>query len=131
MIFRLLPLLGGLASVATPSRVVLSGRIVGASGEHPVHVALWQETGFLKQPVQELVLGPGAELEFRFEVSPGRWALSAFEDRDGNGVLDMGVFGPKEPAGFWRPFHRWRRPRFDDVAVQVERDTLDADVRLR
>jgi uncharacterized protein (DUF2141 family) len=57
--------------------------------------------------------------------------VSAYEDKNGNGVLDMGLFGPKEPSGFWRPFHAWRKPRFDDVAVDVGRDIADANVTLR
>ena len=131
MIPLVLMLLIGLPATAARPRVALAGRILGASGAHPVHVALWQADGFLAQPVQERRLDPGEALAFRFEVPPGRWALSAFEDRNGNGILDMGPFGPREPAGFWRPFHGWRRPRFEDVAVQVDRDTEDADIRLR
>jgi uncharacterized protein (DUF2141 family) len=127
----LLLLLLAAPSAAAPGRVVLAGKILGASGQHPVHVALWDEAGFLERPVQELRLEPGTDLTFRFEVAPGRWAISAFEDRNGNGKLDMGWFGPKEPAGFWRPFHGWRKPRFGEVAAQLDRDTDDADVHLR
>ena len=43
----------------------------------------------------------------------------------------MGVFGPKEPSGFWRPFHGWRKPRFDDVAVQIDQNTTDAEIKLK
>ncbi len=124
-------LLGTLAGTVPPAPVALSGRILGASGKHPVHVALWRQDAFLAHPAQEIRLEPGGDLRFRFEVTPGRWAVSAFEDRNGNGVLDMGVFGPREPSGFWHPFHGWHRPRFDDVAAQIDRDTGDADVRLR
>ncbi len=57
--------------------------------------------------------------------------MSAFEDKNGNGVLDMGVFGPKEPSGFWRPFTAWRKPCFADVASQIDRSLADAQVMLR
>lgn len=53
----------------------------------------------------------GKSPTFRFDVRPGRYALSAFEDLNGNGILDMGMFGPKEPSGFWRPFGGWHKPR--------------------
>jgi hypothetical protein len=43
----------------------------------------------------------------------------------------MGTFGPKEPNGFWHPFHAWRKPRFDDVAAWVDHDLTDGDVKLR
>jgi uncharacterized protein (DUF2141 family) len=57
--------------------------------------------------------------------------VSAFEDLNDNGILDMGFFGPKEPSGFWRPFHAKRKPRFDDVASQIDNTVSDADVKLR
>jgi uncharacterized protein (DUF2141 family) len=116
-------------STASPT-VAITGKVIGASGSHPVYVALWDASGFLAHPVQQVRFDPGVAPAFRFRVLPGRWAVSAFEDENGNGVLDMGRFGPKEPSGFWRPFHGWRKPRFDDVSVEIDRDTSDADIRL-
>lgn len=113
-----------------PATVRISGTVMGGSGKHPIHVALWDAAGFLEKPVEEIRIGPGAASEFHFEVQPGRWALSAYEDGNENGKLDMGLFGPKEPSGFWRPFHGWHKPRFDDVAVDVERDVTGAQIQL-
>lgn len=109
----------------------LSGRVIGGSGKHAIYVALWDEQSFLKQPVQRVRIEPGAAASFQFQMPAGRWALSAFEDQNDNGVLDMGVFGPKEPSGFWHAFHAWRKPRFDDVAVQIDRDMANANIELR
>jgi uncharacterized protein (DUF2141 family) len=121
----------GARTQAGPAGVSLSGRVRGASGTHAVHVALWRREGFLEHPAREAQFASGVSPNFRFDVPPGSWALSAFEDRNDNGVLDMGLFGPKEPSGFWRPFTAWRRPRFDDVAATVSRDTPDADITLK
>ena len=115
---------------AAPSTVRVSGQIRGGSGRHEIQIALWNEAGFLGQPVQKARVEPGARAGFQFDVLPGRWAVSAFEDVNGNGILDQGVLGPKEPAGFWRAFHGWRKPRFDDVATQVDRDIANADIDL-
>ncbi|HUN61922.1 MAG TPA: DUF2141 domain-containing protein [Candidatus Sulfotelmatobacter sp.] len=109
----------------------LSGKVSGGSGKHAIYVALWDAQSFLKHPVQQVRIEPGAAASFQFQIPEGRWALSAFEDQNDNGVLDMGVFGPKEPSGFWHPFHGWRKPRFDDVAVQVDRDTTDVTIELK
>jgi uncharacterized protein (DUF2141 family) len=114
-----------------PALVNLSGNVSGGSGKHAIFVALWDRSGFLKHPVQQVRIEPQAEPHFQFQIPVGRWAVSAFEDANDNGVLDMGIFGPKEPAGFWRPFHAWRKPHFDDVAVQIDRNTTDADIRLK
>jgi len=116
---------------ADPATVKLSGRVLGGSGKHALYVALWQRDGFLEHPAQQTRLDPGSPPEFAFRVSPGRWALSAFEDRNGNGVLDMGMFGPKEPAGFWQPFSGWRKPKFDDVAASVAKDIPGANITLK
>jgi uncharacterized protein (DUF2141 family) len=111
--------------------LTIAGRVRGAPRQHTVHVALWNADGFLKTPVRELRFAAGAALQFQLEVQPGRWAISAYEDRNENGVLDMGLFGPKEPSGFWRAFTGWHKPRFDEVAVTIERDVADADVLLK
>jgi len=67
----------------------------------------------------------------RKQVEGAPDGLSAMLTENGYGVLDMGPFGPKEPSGFWRPFRAWRKPRFDEVASNIERDTRNADVTLR
>jgi uncharacterized protein (DUF2141 family) len=126
-----LSLLVAIGGATTPGAYSLSGRVLGSSGKHSVYVALWRADGFLERPVQQIHLEPGAPATFHFEVRAGRWALSAFEDVNGNGVLDMGLFGPSEPSGFWRAFSGWHKPRFDEVAASVERDIDDVDLRLK
>jgi uncharacterized protein (DUF2141 family) len=111
--------------------VTISGEVVGASGNHTVYVALWAERGFLVQPIQQRRINAGDETRFRFVVATGQWAISAFEDRNENGVLDMGLFGPKEPNGFSRSFRGRHKPRFDEVSVAVEHDTSEVVVALK
>jgi uncharacterized protein (DUF2141 family) len=113
------------------SWVVIAGHVLGASGKSSIRVALWSEAGFLRTLVEQVRIGPGQPPDFQFTVRPGRWAISAFEDRNENGVLEMGAFGPKAPSGFWRSFHAWRRPRFADVAVQVNTSIGGVDVTLK
>ncbi len=114
----------------SPAVIVLSGKVVGGSGKHAIYVALWNTQDFLKKPVQQIRIEPQVAPDFRFQVPSGWWALSAFEDKNDNGVLDMGMFGPKEPSGFWRPFHAWRKPRFADVATQFDRDKTEVEIKL-
>jgi uncharacterized protein (DUF2141 family) len=116
---------------ADPSSVTLAGRVQGASGKYAVFVALWRRDGFLERPAQGIRIEPRAATTFSFKVPRGEYAVSAFEDKNGNGVLDMGLFGPKEPHGFFRPFTAWRKPKFDDVAVLVEHDLANAAIDLR
>jgi uncharacterized protein (DUF2141 family) len=109
----------------------LSGRVLGASGKSTVYVTLWNADGFLKTPIKQIRIAPDADTQFEFQVPPGRWVLSAFEDRNANGILDMGVFGPKEPSGFWHSFNGWHKPRFDEVAFSLAADTQNADITLK
>ncbi len=108
----------------------VSGHVHGASGKHPVYVALWNREGFLTRPAHSFRF-EGKDPAFSFNVPRGQWAISTFEDVNENGVLDQGVFGPKEPSGFWRPFHGWHKPSFDEVASPIEADTPNADVTLK
>lgn len=110
--------------------ITLSGMVSGASGKHPVYVALWDAASFLKKPVQQVRIEPGAPALFRFRAAAGDWALSAFEDKNEDGVLDMGAFGPKEPSGFWRAFRAWRKPRFADVSSRFDQDTPGIQILL-
>lgn len=116
--------------MAAAGAITISGQVFGGSGRHSIHVAIWDEKGFLQHPVAQMELAPQHPPEFHFNVAPGRWALSAFEDENGNHVLDMGMFGPKEPSGFLRAFHGWHKPRFSDVSVFLDRDAAHADIHL-
>jgi uncharacterized protein DUF2141 len=120
-----------LLGAGEPPAVSVSGHVVGASTHHVVFIALWNKETFLGKPLQTRRIEPGAELAFRFEMPPGRYALSAFEDVNGNGVLDMGLFGPKEPSGFFKAFTAWHKPTFEDVAWNADRPISDADVKLK
>jgi hypothetical protein len=110
--------------------ISISGKIGGASGNHPVYVALWDASGFLTKPVQQIRIEGHSTTGFQFHVPAGAWAISAYEDENENGKLDMGMFGPKEPSGFWRAFHGWHKPRFAEVSSQVSADVSNADIQL-
>jgi uncharacterized protein (DUF2141 family) len=122
---------GARAQTASPGTLNLSGKVIGGSGKYVIYVALWDAQTFLGRPVRQLRLERGTTPEFHFQVPPGHWAVSAFEDLNDNGILDMGHFGPKEPSGFWRPFHAWRKPRFEDVESLIDKDTPNADIKFR
>jgi uncharacterized protein (DUF2141 family) len=58
-------------------------------------------------------------------IPAGTYAVQAFHDENGNGVLDRTLLGiPKEGMGFSRnaPM-RFGPPAFDDAAVNVDGDT--------
>lgn len=63
-------------------------------------------------------------LVFR-DLAPGRYALAAQHDENGNGRLDSNVVGiPTERYGFSRDTRRpMGPPTFDDAAVDLQADT--------
>jgi uncharacterized protein (DUF2141 family) len=105
--------------------------VVGTTGKLATYVALWDAASFLRKPVQQVRIPPNTTPRFDFRVTTGWWALSAFEDTNDNGALDMGIFGPKEPSGFYHAFHAWRKPRFEEVAAQFNENTAGLTIQLR
>jgi uncharacterized protein (DUF2141 family) len=118
-------------AIERSGHVVIAGRVSGASGAHFLRVALWDSSHLFEVPVRTVSIPPGSAPEFSFSVPPGEWAVSAFEDVNENGILDLGLFGPKEPHGFWRAFTGRRRPTFKDVSVRIEKDTRGIEIHLQ
>lgn len=116
---------------ADPPMISIAGHITGPSRTHTVRVALWDEAGLFKKPTQSLVLAPGAPLVFQFDVPAGQWAVSAFEDVNESGILEVGFFGPKEPTGFWRVFTAWRAPKFAEVSRVVDKPITDGEITFK
>ena len=65
-------------------------------------------------------------------VSPGRWAVAAVHDQDGDGKLDTLLGVPREGIGFTRnPRLGWGPPSFDSAAVAMDGADRTERVRLR
>jgi uncharacterized protein (DUF2141 family) len=66
------------------------------------------------------------------DVPPGRYALSAFHDVNGNGRLDADMSGiPTEPLGASRDARGTAGPpSFDDAAVTVDGEPLALTIHL-
>jgi uncharacterized protein (DUF2141 family) len=130
-LFIVAAMVSGLSATAQQATVAISGKVIGASGNHPIYVALWDSSGFLTKASQQIRIDSHSSTQFQFHVAPGAWAMSAYEDENENGKLDFGIFAPKEPSGFWRPFHGWHKPRFSEVSSAVGSDVSNADIELR
>lgn len=77
-------------------------------GDQPIASRMVARTG----PVTSVVI-PG--------LAPGRYAVAAFHDTDGNGTLTLWPIGmPKEPYGFSRDARgRLGPPSFDEAAFEL------------
>ncbi len=66
-------------------------------------------------------------------IPPGRYAVQAYHDEDGNGRLRKGLFGlPAEAIGFSRDARvRLGAPSFDEAAIDVAEPSTATRLRLR
>jgi uncharacterized protein (DUF2141 family) len=112
---------------AAPAHTV-SG-LLRVKGTGQLHVHLHDGVSFAGQGpgrktlILELPGGDEAvEVPFSFaDVAPGEYAIRCFQDRNGNGRLDMGLLGPREPWGVSGP-RRLRPPRFEELRFTVAGD---------
>jgi uncharacterized protein (DUF2141 family) len=67
------------------------------------------------------------------DIPPGRYAVQAYHDEDGNGRLRKGLFGlPAEAIGFSRDARiRLGAPSFEDAAIDVAEPSTATRLRLR
>ncbi len=135
----ILVLLTAPAGVSQPARsasleVVITG-VLPAKG--PVRVGLWRTAdGFLKgRSYRRAAADPVADsVRVEFDsLAPGRYAVSAYQDKNANGKLDQGFMGkPKEPYGFSNDARgRLGPPSFEDAAVEVAADSVSIRFRIR
>ena len=120
----LLALLATGASVPGGAIEVAVTNVDQAKGR--VHVDICSATLFLGSDCRYSAEAPavrGTTLVTVPGVPAGRYAVQAFQDVNGNGKLDRGLFGvPKEPIGISRdaPIHfgppRWQDAAFDHGA---------------
>ncbi|MFL5335203.1 MAG: DUF2141 domain-containing protein [Geminicoccaceae bacterium] len=75
-----------------------------------------------KAPVEEFVFD---------DLAPGRYAVAAYHDLNGNGQLDTSMLGlPTEPYGFSNDVGRERRPEIGPALVNVDQGRTTAVVRV-
>ena len=72
---------------------------------------------------------------FKFEgLAPGDYAVVVFHDENDSGVIDHGLFGPREPIGFSGGFHLSPfsgMPTFQKLRFAVPADGARLDLRVR
>ncbi len=66
-------------------------------------------------------------------LAPGRYAVAAFHDADGDGEMERGLFGiPSEPYGFSNGARgMFGPPKWDAASVAIASDTVVTHVRVR
>jgi len=73
------------------------------------------------------------KVPFMFQNVPkGTYGIMVFEDTNENKKFDMGMFGPKEPWGMYRPVRpMFRKPGFDEFAFSLKKDITNINIKLK
>ena len=113
----------------------VSGEIIGLTGKHKVYIGLFRKEKWLKKPFKGIVLTPekvkNGRVKYILDAPKGEYAITVYEDVDGNGKLTRGMFGPKEPYGFYRNYSpSFGPPDFDDCHFRVENDLENLNIPL-
>ncbi len=113
----------------------ISFRTVARDNAGVVRCGLFQERGWLKQPVKSAratIRGRVAVCEFK-GVKPGVYGISAFHDANDNGKLDKNFIGiPTEGFCASRDARaRFGPPSFKDARFRYKGGTTSMQVRMR
>jgi uncharacterized protein (DUF2141 family) len=119
------------AAASAATLVVRAEGIQGTAGEVKVTVC---DKGFdeagCKLGAWRAPTGPAEEFVFE-DVAPGRYAVAAYHDADGDGELDKIPPGiPTEPYGFSNEVGRLGIPSFQKALVEVGEGRTTVVVRL-
>jgi uncharacterized protein (DUF2141 family) len=65
-------------------------------------------------------------------VEEGTYGIRCYQDENGNGELDGGLFGPTEPWGMsFRHDRPSRWPKFENISFEVIEDVRDLTIALK
>jgi len=104
-----------------------------------IYIRLVKEKEFKKPKTSPyvLIMKLGSEeflnkfVSFKFEKVPsGVYAIKCFQDINGNGKLDKGLFGPKEPWGTYRKKKGSGRPSFKELSFEINRNIYDIEIKF-
>jgi uncharacterized protein (DUF2141 family) len=118
----------------------IAGRVLVAE-DGVLHIYLVDEDQFsvpftgIKEIVVPIALAnvESGFVPFAFqEISSGRYGIRVFIDTNGNGGLDRGLLGPREPWGMsWQAKRISGIPRFKDIAFYLAGDIYGLEIDSR
>lgn len=107
-------------------------------GDGNVYLALYDseeayddQAGFV-DAVKASASGENVEVVFS-DLNPGQYAVTVFQDVNGNEELDTGWFGkPEEPFGFSRDaVANMGPPSFENAAIKIDAEDVNGIVTLQ
>lgn len=103
----------------------------GENGE--LYFAVFGQEEFLRKPIATAKSHPGQPTAVFRNLAPGKYALTVFQDLNGNSELDRNLVGaPTEPYGFSNDARGMMGPpKFDAAAIPFSTEDQRITVKLR
>jgi uncharacterized protein (DUF2141 family) len=80
----------------------------------------------------QVVSGTGDVLLNIEDLPPGKYAISLFQDLDGDAELATNMVGfPKEPFGFSAPMGKFGPPSFEEAAIDLPGGSVSVAIALQ
>lgn len=65
------------------------------------------------------------------DLPPGKYAISLFQDLDGNSEMNKNFIGfPKEPFGFSAPMGKFGPPEFKEAVIELSGENTSVEIEL-
>lgn len=129
-----LALLSPLLSFTAPPTTELKVEVTSLRSEEAsqLWVSVFVETGFLEKSVQtKSVAVNGKSAQVVFTLPPGTYAVSTYQDVNGNKKLDRYFVGkPKEPYGFSNNVRPFGPPAFKDCRFELGNTSKSISIQL-
>jgi uncharacterized protein (DUF2141 family) len=97
-----------------------------------VWVSVFSEKDFLEKSIQtKSVTASGEKVIVEFDLPPGEYAVSTYQDVNSNGMLDRYFIGkPKEPYGFSNNVKPFGPPRYKDCKFTLANSPKSISISL-
>lgn len=97
-----------------------------------IFVSVFSEKGFLEKSIQtKSVVISGSKVIVEFDLSPGEYAVSTYQDLNSNDKLDRYFIGkPKEPYGFSNNVNPFGKPSYKDCKFTLDNSSKSISIKL-
>jgi uncharacterized protein (DUF2141 family) len=123
-----------LSGFNSPEKAILAVEITNyeINPSSKIRVSVFSEKEFLEKSIQTKTVAPSAgKVIVEFELPPGEYAVSTYQDVNNNNKLDRYIIGkPKEPYGFSNNVKPFGPPKFKDCKFPLVNGAKKIQIKL-
>ncbi|MBO0931994.1 DUF2141 domain-containing protein [Fibrella aquatilis] len=124
--------LGSVKAVGQPSTLQIDISAVRKNSGKIIVELYKDKANWLTTPFQRLTLSTDESTKTAsFNVPQGKYAISIYQDVNGNGKLDQNFLGiPKEPIGFGNNYKPFGKPKFESASIDFTSASKPESIKL-